>query len=210
MRLALASDGFSPYSTTAVPYSCWPVIAMPYNLPPSLCMKKEFNILVLLISGPKNPVKTLNVFRRLLIDELKMLWETGVSTWDRYGEVTFNMSAAVMWTISDFPGLGMLRGIQTKGYKTCPICLDDIVAVHNNGRMSYQGARRWLSEDHPYRRRPERFNGEPEVRPAPQRKSARQVLEATIRHSYPQNSLHTHPDFKQVCLKLTLTLVVIL
>ena len=139
MCLALASDGFSPYSTTTVPYSCWPVIAMPYNLPPSLCMNKEFNILVLLISGPKNSVKTLNVFMRPLIDELKMLLETGVSTWDRYGEVAFNMRAAVMGTISDFPGLGMLGGIQTKGYTACPICLDDIVAVHNNGRMSYQG-----------------------------------------------------------------------
>ena len=81
VRLALASDGFSPYGSTAVPYSAWPVIAMPYNLPPSLCMKKEFNMLVMLISGPKSPGKCLNVFMRPMIEELKMLWETGVPTW---------------------------------------------------------------------------------------------------------------------------------
>ena len=61
VRLALASDRFSPYRSTAVPYSAWPIIAMSYNLPPSLCMKKEFNMLVMLISGPKSPGKCLNV-----------------------------------------------------------------------------------------------------------------------------------------------------
>ena len=61
MRLTLTSDGFSPYGSTAVPYNAWPVIAMPYNLPLSLCMKKEFNMLVMLIPGPKSPGKCLNV-----------------------------------------------------------------------------------------------------------------------------------------------------
>ncbi|KAJ9539295.1 hypothetical protein OSB04_032028 [Centaurea solstitialis] len=94
----------------------------------------------MLISGPKSPGKCLNVFMRPLIDELKVLWETGFRTWDRYGEEYFTMKAAVMWTISDFPGLGMLGGIQTKGYKACPICLDDTDAKFSNGRMSYMGA----------------------------------------------------------------------
>ena len=200
MRLALASDGFSPYGSTAVPYSAWPAIAIPYNFPPSLCMKKEFNMLVMLISGPKSPGKCLNMFMRPMIEELKMLWETGVPTWDRYGEEAFNMRAAVMWTISDFPGLGMLGGIQTKGYKACPICLDDIDAVHSNGRMSYQGARRWLPLDHHYRTRPEAFNGKQEFRTAPPTMSARQVYAATIKHSYPLQSTHPHNDFKQVRL----------
>ena len=102
-------------------------------------------MLVMLISGPKSPKKCLNVFMRPMIEEFKMLWETGVPTWDRYGEEAFNMRAVVMWTIRDFPGLGMLEGIQTKGYNACPICLDDIDAVHNNGRMSYQA----LVDGHP-------------------------------------------------------------
>ncbi|CAM8929114.1 unnamed protein product [Rhodiola kirilowii] len=54
------------------------------------------------------------------------------------------MKAVVISTISDFLGLGMLRGLKTKGYKACPLCLDDIDATHSTGRMSCQGHRRWL------------------------------------------------------------------
>jgi hypothetical protein len=39
VRIRLARDGFSPYNTSAASYSCWPIFAIPYNLPPSLCMK---------------------------------------------------------------------------------------------------------------------------------------------------------------------------
>jgi len=34
VRLALYSDGFSPFNNSTTPYSCWPVIVTPYNLPP--------------------------------------------------------------------------------------------------------------------------------------------------------------------------------
>ena len=105
-----------------------------------------------------------------------------------------------MWTISDFPGLGMMGGIQTKGYKACPICLDDIDAVHNNGRMSYQGARRWLPSDHTYRMQAAAFNGKQKFRIAPPTMSARQVYAETIKHSYTFQSTHPHNDFKQVRL----------
>jgi hypothetical protein len=36
VRLGLATDGFSPFNMTASSYSCWPVFAIPYNLPPHL------------------------------------------------------------------------------------------------------------------------------------------------------------------------------
>ena len=80
VRLGLATDGFNPFGVTGLSHSSWPIVAVPYNLPPSMCMKKEFNILVMLISGPKSPGKCLNVFMRPLIDELKMLWSTGIQT----------------------------------------------------------------------------------------------------------------------------------
>ncbi|KAL9673345.1 hypothetical protein QQ045_029601 [Rhodiola kirilowii] len=73
---------------------------------------------------------------------------------------SFIMKAAVMLTISDFLGLGMLGRIKTKGYKDCPICVDEIDATHITGRMSYQGHRRWLSRDHDWRFAANRFNWE--------------------------------------------------
>ncbi|KAL9679793.1 hypothetical protein QQ045_017662 [Rhodiola kirilowii] len=78
VRIGLSTDGFNPFGVLGLSHSTWPIIVMPYNLPPWMCMKKEFNILAMLISGPKSPGKCLNVFMRPLIDELKMLWNTGV------------------------------------------------------------------------------------------------------------------------------------
>lgn len=34
VRLGLASDGFNPFGNMSNAYSMWPVIPMPYNLPP--------------------------------------------------------------------------------------------------------------------------------------------------------------------------------
>jgi hypothetical protein len=57
VRFGLATDGFNAFSTNYAPYSCWPIFAVSYNLPPSLCMKFEFMFLCLIIpdsdaSGP--------------------------------------------------------------------------------------------------------------------------------------------------------------
>jgi hypothetical protein len=37
VRIGLATDGLSSYNTSATSYSWWPVFAIPYNLPPTLC-----------------------------------------------------------------------------------------------------------------------------------------------------------------------------
>ncbi|KAL9682010.1 hypothetical protein QQ045_013803 [Rhodiola kirilowii] len=78
VRIGLSTDGFNPFGVSALSHSTWPIIVMSYNLPLWMCMKKEFNILAMLISGPKSPGKCMNVFMRPLIDELNMLWNTGV------------------------------------------------------------------------------------------------------------------------------------
>jgi hypothetical protein len=62
-------------------YSCWPVFVIPYNLPPSLCMKYEFIFLCLIIPSPYYPRKKLNVMLKPLIEELKELWKE-VETYD--------------------------------------------------------------------------------------------------------------------------------
>jgi hypothetical protein len=55
VHFGLATDGFDPFSTNSTPYSCWPIFAVSYNLPPSLCMKFEFMYLCLIVPGPKAP-----------------------------------------------------------------------------------------------------------------------------------------------------------
>lgn len=41
VRLGLASDGFNPFHTMSSTYSTWPVMLIPCNLPPWLCMKQH-------------------------------------------------------------------------------------------------------------------------------------------------------------------------
>ncbi|XP_050233462.1 uncharacterized protein LOC126681950 [Mercurialis annua] len=84
VRLGLASDGFNPFGNMSTSYSMRPVIVTPYNLPPWKCMKENFLMLSLLIPGKESPGNNIDVYLRPLIDELKELWETGVTTYDAY------------------------------------------------------------------------------------------------------------------------------
>jgi hypothetical protein len=47
----LVTSGFDPFGTNSALYSAWSILAVPYNLPPSLCMKYEFMFLCLIILG---------------------------------------------------------------------------------------------------------------------------------------------------------------
>jgi hypothetical protein len=71
VHFELVTDGFDPFSTNSAPYSCWPVFAVPYNLPPSLCIKFEFMFLCLIIPGLEAPCPRINVMLKPLIEELK-------------------------------------------------------------------------------------------------------------------------------------------
>ncbi|XXG53134.1 hypothetical protein AAC387_Pa03g1281 [Persea americana] len=86
VRLGLATDGFNPFGNMSTSYSMWPVILMPYNLPPWMCMKDPFFMMSLLILGPQAPGKEIDVYLRPLVDELKELWEIGVMTYDAHSE----------------------------------------------------------------------------------------------------------------------------
>jgi hypothetical protein len=71
VRLGLVTDGFDTLSTNSAPYSCWPLFAVSYNLPPYLCMKYVFMFLCLIIPNPEAPHPRLNVMLKSLIEELK-------------------------------------------------------------------------------------------------------------------------------------------
>jgi hypothetical protein len=55
VRLGLCTDGFSPFGISGKQYSCWPVILIPYNLPPWKCMQDPVMFLTVIILGLKNP-----------------------------------------------------------------------------------------------------------------------------------------------------------
>ncbi|GAU31957.1 hypothetical protein TSUD_288910 [Trifolium subterraneum] len=123
VRLGLCYDGFTPYvQASPTPYSCWPVIVTPYNLPPDMCMTKPYMFLSCIIPGPSNPTDGIHVYLQPLIDDLKRLW-IGELTYDIARKENFTMRAAMMWTINDFPAYGMLSGWSTHGKLVCPHCM---------------------------------------------------------------------------------------
>ncbi|XP_074341901.1 uncharacterized protein LOC141679298 [Apium graveolens] len=68
---------------------------------------------------------------------------------------TKDLHAALLWTISDFPGLAMLRGWSTKGKLSCPVCMGEVKGkqLKHCGKISFYGtARYFLESDNPLRR----------------------------------------------------------
>ncbi|KAF5442714.1 hypothetical protein F2P56_035341 [Juglans regia] len=179
VRLALASDGFNPFNNLSKPYSIWPVLLVPYNLPPWSCKKDPYTMLSLLIPGPKSPGNDIDVFLRPLVDELKELWEAGIHTYDAYSGQMFRLHAALLWTINDFPAYANLSGWSTKGKMACPSCTVDTNSqwlVHGR-KHCYMGHRRWLPPDHIWRRKKNSFNGYEEYRLQPSRPEGEELLE---------------------------------
>ncbi|XP_042956354.1 uncharacterized protein LOC122292181 [Carya illinoinensis] len=188
VRLGLASDGFNPFNNMSRPYSIWPVLLVPYNLPPWLCMKEPYTMLSLLIPGPKSPGNDIDVFLRPLLDELKELWEEGIRTYDAYSKQHFMLHAALLWTINDFPAYANLSGWSTKGKKACPHCMIDTNSqwLVYGRKHCYLGHRRWLAPGHSWRRKKNAFNGHEEHNLQPSRVPEEQLLQQLTQVSHVQ------------------------
>ncbi|XP_028053479.1 uncharacterized protein LOC114257860 [Camellia sinensis] len=179
VRLGLAADGFNPFKAMNVSHSSWPVIMMPYNLPPWLCMKQPHMMMTLLIDGPSSPGNNIDVYLRLVMDELKELWENGVDTYDAETNQMFRMHAVLLWTINDFPAYAILSGWSTKGALACPYCNTHTRSryLKNGRKLCYMGHRRWLNVGHEFRKASASFDGTHEFEPCPTRLSRANMLQ---------------------------------
>ena len=88
VRLGLASDGFNPFRVMSSTHSTWPVLLIPYNLPPWLCMKQSLIILSMIIPREKAPGMDIDVYLQPLVKELLQLWN-GVDAYDAYTRKRF-------------------------------------------------------------------------------------------------------------------------
>lgn len=86
-------------------------------------------------------IKLIHAYLCLVVDELKLLWEIGVDTYDAESNQMFRMRALFLWTMNDFPALAMLSGWSTKGALACPPC--NVQTRHrylrNSRKMCYMG-----------------------------------------------------------------------
>ena len=130
VRLGLASDGFNPFENMSTSNSVWLVVLVPYNLPPWMCMKQPYFMLSLIILGLNGLGNKIDIYLQPLVDELKQLWEVGVTTFDTFKNQNFNMHASILWTINNFLAYSNLSGWNTMGALACPSC-------HNETHSSY-------------------------------------------------------------------------
>ncbi|XP_021846923.2 uncharacterized protein [Spinacia oleracea] len=161
LRLALATDGMNPHDNQRSTHSTWPVILMIYNLPPALCMKRKYMMLSTLISGPKQPGHDIDVYLAPLVEDLKLLWESGVEVFDAHRKENFNLKAMLFGTINDFPAYGNLSRYSVKGYNACPICDENTssIRIPNSNKIVYMANRKGLPVKHRYRKWKKVFNG---------------------------------------------------
>ncbi|XP_042983252.1 uncharacterized protein LOC122312657 [Carya illinoinensis] len=162
VKLGLVSDGFNPFNNMSKPYSIWPVILVPYNLPHWLCMKEQYLMLSLLI--PKSPGNDIDVYLQPLVNELKELWEDDVDSYDASKCEHFRLHATLLWTINNFPAYANLSGWSTKGKMAFPSCNEDINSMwlKHDRKYCYMGHRRFLPSAHPWRKKKAAFNGNEE------------------------------------------------
>jgi hypothetical protein len=178
IRIGLATDGFTPFTGSAASYSCWLVFAIPYNLPPALCMKYEHMFLCLIVPSPDNPGPQLNVMLQPLIEELKQLW-VGIETYDCHKKQKFNLRAAYLWSIHDFLAYGIFSRWCVHGYLTCPICDKDTDYFHLDfgKKISYFYCHRCiLPPDHTIRLQKNAFRKDTIVEKGPPRHQTSQKI----------------------------------
>jgi len=151
LRLGLATDGFNPFGNFNTKYSMWPVFVVPYNFPPWVCMDESNLMMALLIPGPTCPGKDFDLFLEPLVEDLIKLWK-GVSTYDAVSGKKFNLRAAVLWCIHDYPALSTLSRRTTKGYFACTHCDKNPLSYALRNKIAYIGHYRFLPKGHRLRR----------------------------------------------------------
>jgi hypothetical protein len=113
-------------------HSTWLVILTIYNLPPSICQKRRYLLLTMLIFRPRQPDNDIDVFLEPLMEDMKILWEEGVKMIDASRKEKFTLKAIIFVTITDYPGLFSLSG-QIKGKTGCVVCIDGTYYTYLKG-----------------------------------------------------------------------------
>ena len=87
-----------------------------------------------------------------LVEELRELWDVGVEAYDASLKNVFQLCAALMLTIHDFPTYADVLGCNTKGKFACPCYASETNSryLKNGHKFIYMAHRRWLGSDHEF------------------------------------------------------------
>jgi hypothetical protein len=156
--------------------------------------------LCLLILGKDSPTAdNIGVFMRPLLDELHKLW-VGIMAQDfsqQPRERQFKLRGILVWTVCDYPALGLISGLQTHEYKACVVCGPEMQSrsakcgnkldrekKEKGRKIVFLSGRRWTHRNHPYRFSTD-FNGSEERLACPvQMTGAETIRCADERHAF--------------------------
>ena len=124
----------------------------------------------------------MHLYLGLLKEELATLWRTPARTWDAYTEEYFNLKAALLTTVQDYQAYGYVACQVNHGFSACVKCMDKTPHLQlprdpGSSKTVFQGTRKWLRMDHPWRKRGDLFNGENEFERAPRPRSGEEIYE---------------------------------
>jgi hypothetical protein len=114
-------------------------------------MEESNFMMALLISGPASPEKDFDLLLEPLVEDLLELW-SGVRAYDGLSGKMFNLHAAVLWCIHDYPALSTLSGHTTKGYFAYIHCDKHSLSYSLMSKIGYFGHYRFLPNGHRFRR----------------------------------------------------------
>ncbi|WVZ52987.1 hypothetical protein U9M48_003982 [Paspalum notatum var. saurae] len=149
------------FSEMSSSHSTWLMTLRMYTLPPWLCVKQKFILMLELIQGPKQPGNDIDVYQQLLVEELLLLWTEGVHMW-----YVHKQDAFVLWALL--------------GFRACVHCLDatDSTYLKHCRKVVYVGRhRRFLGGKNPVRKNGKHFNGKEENYGKPIHRSGKVVFE---------------------------------
>jgi hypothetical protein len=150
---------------------------MPSNLPPNKCLNEGFIFLALVILGPKESKKQMNIFLCSLMEGLKELWQ-GVDAYDSHLKCRFNLRVVYLWSIYDYLAYDKFFGWCVHGRLNYLVCMDESDAFRQHGRKVsfFDCHRRFLPSSHEFRDDKESFHKGKKVRKGPPKRK----LEADI------------------------------
>ena len=104
--------------------------------------------------------------------------KVGVNTYDASSKETFQLRAAVMWTINDFPAYGYLSGWCTYGHYARPCCNVDTCSkrLTHGKKFYYMDHCHCLDMSHKFQYDKKSFDGDKKLRVAPLTPSGSEVL----------------------------------
>jgi hypothetical protein len=126
IRIVMSIDDINPFMNNTT-HSTWPIVLTILNLPPWLCNKRKYIMILGLIPRPHQPGNDINTYFRPLVEDLKMLWNNnGVEVWDEHKREYFQHHAILFVTVSDSPVARNLSGQSKKVGCRYPHCFKEI------------------------------------------------------------------------------------